>query len=225
MKFLPLLAALVLVPCARADTEQRIYTVPDPAATGGIRGTVNVTVTHALAVDHERVHVYRADMSNGGKTFVFPHLPVGKYDLVLVTNDAKVYEGLTLGDEKKDLPAGSMENLQKCVAAQDAFFNRSKIHRIGFDGDNAFVFVERIRDKPILKQSGETLKATLRRLEIIEIAQAADNWQVTINRHIYREEQPLNGVNDLRHLYVPEMGGLRVIDRVKDLGSILLSPL
>ena len=225
MKFLALLFALVLGPCALADTEQRLYTAPDPSASGGIRGTVNAVVTHALAVDHERVHVYRADMSNGGKTFVFSHLPVGKYDLVLVTNDARVYEGLTLGAEKRDLPAGSMENLQKCVTAQDAFFNRCKIHRLGFDGENAFLFVERIRNQPILKQNAETPHATLRRLEIIEVAQAADNWQVTTNRHLYREEQPPNGINNVRHLYVPELGGLRVIDSVKDLGSILLSPL
>ena len=208
-----------------ADTEQRIYTAPDPAATGGIRGTVNVVVTHALAVNHDHVEVYRAAMSNGGKTFAFEHLPIGKYDLVLVTADAKVYEGLALGDEKRDLPAGSMEHLLTRVQSQDAFFNRSHIHRIGYDGENAFVFVERVRDKAILKQSGEKLDATLRRLEIIEAAQAGDDWQVTINRHLYREEQPPGGINYLLHGYAKELGNVRVIDSVKDLGSILLSSL
>ena len=226
MKTHSLLLAALLLPCTlAADTEQRIYTAPDPAATGGIRGTVNVVVTHALAVNHDHLEVYRAEMSNGGKTFQFSHLPVGKYDLVLVTADAKTYEGLVLGEEKRDLPAGSMEHLQARVAAQDAFFNRSHVHRIGFDGENAFVFVERVRDKPILKQSGETLRATLRRLEVIELAQAGDDWQVTSNRHLYREEQPLGGVNYLLHGYVPQFANLRVVDDVKDLGSIMLSSL
>ncbi len=81
---LALLLAL-LVPCAlAADTVQRIYTAPDPAASGGIRGSVNVVITHALAVNHDHQSVYRAAMSDGGKAFEFAHLPTGKYDLVLV---------------------------------------------------------------------------------------------------------------------------------------------
>ena len=220
-----LLLALLLVPGVFADTEQRIYTAPDPAATGGIRGTVNIVVTHALAVNHDHVEVYRGEMSNGGKTFAFSHLPVGKYDLVLVTADGKVYEGLALGDEKRDLPPGSMEHLKQRVAAQDAFFNRSLIQRIGFDGENAFVFAERVRDKLILKQSGEKLNATLRRLEVIELAEAGDDWQVTTNRHLYREEQPPGGINFLLHGNVPALGNLRVVDGVKDVGSLMFSSL
>ena len=226
MKSLPLLLAALLLPCSLlADTEQRIYTAPDPAATGGIRGTVNVVVTHALAVNHDHVEVYRAVMSNGGKTFQFDHLPVGKYDLVLMTADAKVYEGLVLGDEKRDLPAGSMEHLKARVSAQDAFFNRVVIHRIGFDGENAFVLVERISTRAILKQNAEKLNATLRRLDVLELAQAGDDWQVTTARILYREEQPPNGINDLQHGYVRELGNLRVVDGVKELGSISLSSL
>ncbi len=226
MKRLSSLLMALLVPCAfAADTEQRIYTAPDPMATGGIRGTVNAVVTHALAVNHDHVEVYRAEMTNGGRTFEFAHLPVGKYDLVLVTTDTKVYEGLALGEEKRDLPAGSMEHLQTRISAQDAFFNRCHVHRLAFDGENAFAFVERIRDKAILKQSAATLDATLRRLEIVELAQAGDDWQVTTNRHLYREEQPKGGVNYLLHGCIAQLGNVRVIDSVKDLGSILLPSL
>ncbi len=226
MKLHFLLLAALLAPCAlAADTEQRIYTAPDPAATGGIRGTVNAVVTHAIAVNHDHVEVYRGETSNGGKTFQFSHLPVGKYDLVLVTADGKVYEGLALGEEKLDLPPGSPEHLKQRVATQDAFFNRLLIQRVGFDGENAYVFAERVRDKAILKQSGEKLNATLRRLEVIELAQAGDDWQVTTNRHLYREEQPPGGINFLRHGFVPALGNLRVVDNVKDVGSLLLSSL
>ena len=208
-----------------ADTVQRIYTTPDPAATGGIKGTVNVVVTHALAVNHDHVDVYRGAMSNGGKTFSFEHLPVGKYDLVLVTNNAQVYEGLALGEEKRDLPAGSMEHLKKRITSQEAFFNRALIHRIGYDGENTFAFVERIRDQKILTQGGAVLAATLRRFDVIELAQAVDDWQVTTSRILYREEQPLNGINYSLHGFAKELGNLRIIDGVKDLGSIQLSSL
>ena len=225
MKIVSLLLPFLLVAAALADEPvQRIYTAPNPAAPGGIRGSVNVVLTHAIAVEHDRTRVYRGTLG-GGKAFSFAGLPVGKYDLVLVTADGGVYEGLALGDEKRDLPAGSLENLKKRVSAQDAFYNRTLIQRIGFDGDNALVFVERVRDKEILKQSAEKLNATLRRLEIMELAQASDDWQVTTTRHLYREEQPPGGINFLRHGYARELGNVRVIDSVKDLGSLQLSPL
>ena len=216
----------MLWPCAflAADTEQRIYTAPDTADAGGLRGSVNAVVTHALAVDHERVHVYRAEMSDGGRAFQFPHLPTGKYDLVLVTKDGRVYEGLTLGSNipPPDVPAGSLDHLKERVGKQDAFFNRCLVHRVGAGDDNALAFVERVSDKEILRQDGTRLPASLRRLEVLELARAADDWQVTISRHLYREEQPPGALPFLKHGYVPEFGGLRVIDRVKDLGLIPL---
>ena len=225
MKIVPLLLSFWLVAAALADEPaQRIYTAPDATARGGIRGVVNVVLTHALAVEHDRTRVYRGTLSDGNKGFSFSGLPVGKYDLVLVTADG-VYEGLALGEQTRDLPAGSLENLKKRVNAQDAFFNRTLIHCVGFDGDNALVFVERIRDKLILKQSAEKLDATLRRLEVMELAQAGDDWQVTTTRHLYREEQPPGGINFLKHGFARELGSLRVIDTVKDLGSFQLSAL
>lgn len=224
-----LASLLLLLPCAflAADTEQRIYTVPDPADGGGLRGRVGVVVTHALAVDHERVRVYRADMTDGGHAFLFPHLPTGKYDVVLVTKDGGVFEGLTLGGDSPpaDLPAGSLAHLKERIEKQDAFFNRCVVQRAGFGEDNALAFVERVSDKEILRQDGTRLPSSLRRLEVIELARAADDWQVTISRHLYREEQPPGALPFLKHGFVPALGGLRVIDRVKDLGSISLPSL
>ncbi len=66
---------------------------------------------------------------------------------------------------------------------------------------------------------------TLRRLEVLELAQAADDWQVTTTRHLYREEQPPQGIDFLKHAYVPELGNLRIIDNVKDVHAILLPSL
>ena len=118
-----------------------------------------------------------------------------------------------------------MENLKLRVEKQDAFFNHAHIHRLGFDGPTCLLFVERTSDRQILKQSGETLGANLRRLEIMEIAQATDDWQVTTTRHLYREEEPQHGLDFLRDKFVPEFSNLRVIDGVKDLGSVTLPAL
>ena len=222
---LALLAVAALwLPGARADdTVQRLYTVPDARDAGGLKGTCAANITHALAVNHDHLRVYRGAVSADGRAFTFAHLPVGKYDLVLVTGDRLVYEGLALGDDRRtDLPADSLANLKKRVEAQDAFFNHARIHRFGFDGASCLLFVERTSDRQILRQNGEKLGADVRRLEILEVARAADDWQVTTTRHLYREEQPPGGIGFLTDKFVPEFSNLRVIDSVKDLGSVVL---
>ena len=212
----------LLVTAVRADPG-RIYTQPDPASAGGIAGIADTELTHALAIDHERAHVYRAELSGAGKTFRFEHLPVGKYDLVLVAKNRAVYEGLALGDSSPNLSPVPSKNLATRIAVADSFFNRHTVHRTGFEGDRALAFVERIRDKLILKQSGEKLDSNLRRLEIIELEQAADDWQMVTTRHIYREEEPIEkSPGFLRHFRVPGLGNIRVVDGVKQLGILTL---
>ena len=205
------------------DTVQRIYTAPSAQDTGGIKGTCGANITHALAVNHDHLRVYRGQVSADGRSFVFAHLPVGKYDLAFVTKDRLVYEGLALGEDKRtDLPAASMANLKKRVEAQDAFFNHATIHRLGCDGTDCLLFVERTSDRQILRQNGEALGADVRRLELMEMSQAADDWQVTTTRHLYREEQPPGGIDFLIDKFVPEFSNLRVIDSVRDVGFVTL---
>ena len=224
----PILALLAVaalwLPGARADdTVQRLYTGPDARDAGGLKGTCAANITHALAVNHDHLRVYRGAVSADGRAFTFAHLPVGKYDLVFVTGDRLVYEGLALGDDKRtDLPADSLANLKKRVEAQDAFFNHARIHRFGFDGANCLLFVERTSDRQILRQNRPQLGADVRRLYIIDVARPADDWQVTTTRHLYREEQPPGGIDFLTDKFVPEFSNLRVIDSVKDLGSVVL---
>ena len=68
-----LLAATLALPCVfAADTVQRIYTAPDPADRGGIKGSCAANITHALAVNHDRLRVYRGTVSADGGTFDFP---------------------------------------------------------------------------------------------------------------------------------------------------------
>jgi hypothetical protein len=205
----------------RADPG-RIYTAPDLAATGGIEGTAPMPLTHALAIDHDRIRVYRAELCDEGKTFHFLHLPVGKYDVVLVA-DGAVFEGLSLGDPAGDLDPTSAQNLRARISAADSFFNRFSIHRIGLNGDQALAFVERIRDRLTLQQSGDKLNANLRRFEIIELAKADDDWQMSTTRHIYREEEPVRANPAfMKHFFVSAIGNLRVVDSVKQLGTLTL---
>ena len=212
----------LLFSTARADPG-RLYTVPDPAANGGIEGDAGIVLTHALAIDHERVHVYRAELSDAGKVFHFTHLPVGKYDLVLVAKNCAIYEGLVLGNAASALSSVSAKNLETRIAVADSFFNRHTVHRTGFEGAHALAFVERIRDKLILKQSGEKLDSNLRRFEIIELEQAADDWQMVSTRQIFREEEPVAPAPPFfKYFHVSELGNIRVVDTVKQLGALPL---
>jgi len=222
MKTPALILMMILLAQSLPAESGRIYTNPDTNSPGGIRGRFAAELTHAIAVDHERAGVFLAELSDGGKAFQFEHLPVGKYDLVLVTKDGAVYEGLALGGPPDAISPASRENLETRIAVADSFFNRYTIHRIGFDGEQALAFVERIRDKLTLKQSGEKLDFNLRRLEIIELDQATDDWQMAATRHIYREDEPIAENRPFfKHVQLSTLGNIRVVDTVKDTGLLV----
>ena len=205
-----------------------LYTKSVPEAKGGITGSCTEALTHAIALSRDRVACYRGSASDDGKGFTFSGLPTGKYDLVLITRGGVVYEGLFLGETGPETITGPLrKNLEERIAKADNFFNKSILHRFAVteDGNLILAFVERLRDKLILKQSGETLNSNLRRFEIIDLAKATDNWQMMTSRHIYREEQPVGeGMGFLAHKNVPELGNIRVIDTAKDIGKIVLPP-
>ena len=207
----------------------RIYTKPDPSATGGISGKAQVELIHAIAVERDRTRVFLADLSDAAKAFRFEHLPVGKYDLVLVAKNGTVTEGLELGDNASKLTETSMTNLKKRVRLADGFFNQHTILRMGVtaldeSGDGVILaLVERQRANNVLKQSGERLDQMVRRLEIIELHQATDDWQMTGSRHLYREGEPIpKALQFNKDNHLPALSGIRVIDSIKDLGPIAL---
>jgi hypothetical protein len=206
---------------ARADGPGRIYTKPADSDTGIISGTVKgAALTHAIAVERDRTRVYLATLDAAGTGFRFEKLPVGRFDLVLVTMDNRVIEGLGLGPAPA-LPDDRAKHLEADVAKADSFFNRHVSHRSGVEGEVALVFTERIRDGQILRGSGEEINANLRRLEIIELRAADDEWQMVRTRHLYREEAPrIKGLPFLTHSYLPVLGGLRLAGTQRDLGVI-----
>jgi len=225
MKTTHLLLLLALAAAQPAMAQPgRIYTKADPNATGGIEGEVEVALTHAIAVNRDREHVYLAQLSDEGRKFKFAGLPVGKYDLVLVGHNRELYEGLVLGSDLSSLSTVSRKNYETRATKQDEFFNRSHIHVVGFDHDRILALVERLSTRKILKGSGEPLGKNLRRLEVLELTMAADDWQVAGTRHLYREGEPIGSTEPefFRHEHVAELGDIRVINEVKSLGKLPL---
>lgn len=215
---------LALLPCAGFAQAGRIYTQPEPANTGALHGKAPGELTHAMAVERDRVRVYSAALEDSGTGFRFEQLPPGKYDLVLVSKDGAVYEGLELG-KPAELSSESQANMEKRIAVADGFFNRHTIHRTGVseDGEILLAFVERYRADNVLKGSGEALGKLVRRLEIIELTRATEDWQMSASRHLYREGEPMDKTQFLKSQHLPGLGGIRVIDAPKELGSIQLS--
>ena len=216
----------IILPLAHADGPGRIYTKPLTTDTGTITAKLKGAVlTHALAVERDRTRVYLAALDADGAGLRFSNLPVGRFDLVLVTKDNRVFEGLALGTEVA-LPEDRAKHLEAGVTKADSFFNRRVRHRSGVTDGVALVLVERIRDDPILRGSGEELNAGLRRLELIELHEADDEWQMLRTRHLYREETPRQkAIPFLTHRHLPALGGLRVAGTTRDLGSLDLTKL
>jgi hypothetical protein len=214
----------------------RIYTVPDAGATGGIEGKVEdvelgmciAIESPAIAADPERIRVYRAVPEIGGddkktvSTFKFTGLPTGKYDLVLIDRTRHMWEGIQLGeDSASKFSTAQRTNLTTRINVADTYWNQRVIHRIGVDGERALLLVERLRVGLILKQSGEKFGGYQRRLEIAELHQAADDWQMVRTRHFYRLGEPAETYTPfLRDIHVPALGGIRVVDGVKQLGTL-----
>ncbi len=225
-KILTLIAATLagLAPLALADGPGRIYTKPADADTGVISGTVKgAELTHAIAVERDRTRVFLGTLVSSGSGFRFEKLPVGRFDLVLVTKDGRVIEGLGLGPTAT-LAADRATHLEAGVTKADSFFNRHLSYRFGVEGEVALVLVERVRDGQILRGSGEEIDANLRRLEIIEMREAADEWQMVRTRHLYREEAPrVKGMAFFSHRQLPALGGLRLAGSLRELGVIDLT--
>ncbi len=216
--------ALAIVPLlARADGPGRIYTKTSVGDQGALTGkTGGPKLTHAIAVERDRKRVFLAELTADKTGFRFANLPVGRYDLVLVGADGRLWEGLSLGGPPPAAGAPAA-NMARRVAEADSFFNRHLTHRAGMADGVVLVFVERIRDREILRGSGERVNAWLRRLEIMEMQEASDDWQTTGSRHLFREEIPLApSPAFLRHQFVPALGGVRIVDAARDLGTIAL---
>ena len=84
--------------------------------------------------------------------------------------------------------------------------------------------VEAAKRSPDTRQQASFINACLRRLEIIELREATDDWQMVRTRHLYREETPrLKGIPFLVHQHLPALGGLRLAGSARDLGTIDLT--
>jgi hypothetical protein len=209
----------------------RLYTAPDAAAGGGIRGKVVLVdapllFAFALPTD-EPSRVYKGTVQSNAHAFGFQGLPTARYDLLLVFNDS-FCEGLTLNRGDNTLTDRDRDLIQKKLMASASFFETKEVHRCegttGREG-KARCMLQEMRMRPITLQDATVHKEIqIRSLKLALLEDVGPaGWHLVQTREILRQEVGGNerkGV--LPHTYSAALSGVRVVDTVKDLGDIKL---
>lgn len=210
---------------------KRLYTNPDPMATGGLEGRITSPsgpVRQILAVSAAHPErVYRGTfLDEGRRQFRFEGLPMDRYDLVVIFENA-AYEGLRLTRGRNTLTRQDLQQIDDIVQRSEPFFTVKVIHRVEGQtgrGNQARAFVTMARDKEAEMYEVIERFGYRRTHKLIILQQVGPGWQIARARDLYPiwvefDEKPL-----LRpaHYHRPALSGFRVTDEVRDLGNIAL---
>ena len=212
--------------------DSRLYTPPDPSATGGLRGHVThppgkLLAAFAIPVG-DLARVYKAELPIGGSAFEFLHLPTAKYDLLLVFRDA-FYEGICLNRAASTLTTNDLRSINEILSKSEPFFEIKKIHRCeGNTGaaGGAHCILQELRARPIVFQDATMhTDIQIRTIKMAHFEDVGPNWQLLVTREVVRQEVLIAKEHPglLPHFYCPDqLGSIRVVDTVKDLGGVEL---
>ncbi|MEI6072309.1 MAG: hypothetical protein WCS31_10990 [Verrucomicrobiae bacterium] len=227
MAIRPLLFALLLAGSAfSADSLERVrlYTMPDPANPGGLKGRIvnpSLPIEQILAMpDVNPEELYAGEITGTKRdTFQFTGLPAGKYDLVVIC-DSSFYEGFQLNRDASTLTPDDLKKIEATIQKSEPFFSKKVVHRIeGLTGraSAARAICTYLRDKI----SSE--RADFRRTyKVVILKDVGPGWQIVRARDLYPVwTDP--GHSFPSHHYSASLNQLRVADQIKDLGDIDLT--
>ena len=212
----------------------RLYKKPDPANTGGIKGSIAypaLPIEAILAVSAEDVEeVYEGEVSGTRRSeFQFKGLPVGKYDLVVIFA-TEFYEGLRLNREASTLTPEDLKKIDASIQKSEPFFTKKFIHRVEGDtgrGQGARAICTYFRDKGselLLEQfEGKSNRPDFRRtFKLVVLKDVGPGWQIARARDLYPVWMNPKAALPV-HKFSAAISQLRVADQIKDLGAIYLS--
>ncbi len=195
-----------------------LYTETNPNDKGAITvkidpGNEKVKVDRVVAFARKSRKPYLGKLSRDGKTASFQHLPIDKYDLLIVTDDT-FYDGFRLV-RKHDAEAlkPEAEAIAKEVKGIEGFFDGKVIERIEYEGAKAVVVLQQWRIGTALAESGARLKGTIHSIDLIWFEKPHRGWQLIKRRQLYREETPRKA--PLKHKFLKELSNIRVAGKGK----------
>ncbi len=228
------LLALATTMAQNPPERTRLYKKPDPANTGGLKGSIAypaLPIEAILAVSAEDVEeVYEGEVSGSQRSeFQFKGLPVGKYDLIVVFA-AEFYEGLRLNREASTLTPEDLKKIDATVQKSEPFFPKKSIHRVEGEtgrGKGARAICTYFRDKGselLLEQfEGKSSRPDFRRtFKLVVFKDVGPGWQIARARDLYPVWMNPKAALPV-HKFSSAISQLRVADQIKDLGALYLS--
>ncbi|MEI6277941.1 MAG: hypothetical protein WCQ16_01000 [Verrucomicrobiae bacterium] len=213
-----------LPPATGAPERIRLYTKPDPANTGGLKGRIanpEQPIEQILAMpDVNPEELYAGEITGPKRdTFQFTGLPMGKYDL-LVIYDSAFYEGFQLNRDASTLTPDDLKKIDASIQKSEPFFLKKFLHRVeGLTGraNSARCICTYLRN------SGSIGNANFRRTyKLVTLKDVGPGWQIVRARDLYPVWAD-SGHSLPAHHYSAALNQLRVADQIKDLGDIDLT--
>ena len=219
-----LTSVIILFLCALAPAELT-YAPADPAARGGLTGTIRTThdIQTVLAFEPFERKVYKASVASGTGRFALRGLPPGEYDLLIKTV-GHVYEGLSLQDDEQPALEGrrlqaACDQVSPFIFETEDYFNRKHIVRLAASEDQARALVVQTRTRPVVDPGGTPIDAHIRRFDFVELVKTRQVWQITTSRHLLRQEVPYRSKDTkLAFTHSPKLARIAIGETIKDLG-------
>jgi hypothetical protein len=224
-----------------ADTEfdesnerTRLYEAPDPKSPGGIQGRVvspAKPIQQVLAIPPDAPEkVYAGEISGEKRdTFRFTGLPIRKYDLVVIYEDA-IHEGLQLHRGESTLAEEDFVKVKTIIDKSEPFFTKKIIHRLEGEtgrGNLSRCITTFVREKPSItymdaKNAVKSQSGYFRHTyKLVILKDVGPGWQIVRARDLYpkwidpKKKLP-------QHFYESSLSRVRVADGTKDVGDLNL---
>lgn len=217
-------------PVTGTKQSTRLYTPPDPSARGGITlrlPTSAPALRAAIAVPTlSREYAYLGRIDPRGHSVDFSGLPTDRYDLLLVFDDWFA-EGILLSRDPDTLNDADRRAIRETVDRSVPFFDTKVLHRcegVGGKGGRAAAVLQEVRTRPItLQDASVRTDIQVRSLKLALFEEVGPGWHLVRTRELLRQEVgPGETKGALRHVFVPSLQGIRVMDSVRELGEIQL---
>lgn len=186
-----------------------------------------------VEAEREVFKPYRGQPIDDGAGAIFWNLPIDRYDIVVIDDKAMtIHEGVRLMHENDpeqpieqflEEVRDSLGPREDRIGGWEGFFDHKRFERIESDGVRAGVFLQQMRLGRALAESGAVLQGCIHSVDVVWVERAkveGVGWQVVNRQQLYRDEIPARTFFTCHH--VPELGGIRVGTRPREIGPIEL---